>query len=62
MKDLHSWESRLRWDVKQKEAWIEFYLKAASRRKVSLDVDYEGGLSVDPSTSQRVEGPTFDVP
>ena len=59
VKDMHAWEGRLRWDVRQKEAWIEFYLKHASQKKLTFGVDYEGGLAVDPSTSNRVQGPVF---
>lgn len=59
VKDMHAWEGRLRWDVRQKEAWIEFYLKSASQKRLTLGVDYEAGLALDPSTSNRIRGPVF---
>ena len=48
VKDYHCWEGRLRWDIEQREAFIEFYLKASAARKFSIDMDYENGIDVDP--------------
>ena len=48
VKDYHCWEGRLRWDVEQEEAFLEFYLKHAAAKKLSIGVDYQGDLDVDP--------------
>ena len=48
VKDYHCWEGRLRWDIEQKQAFVEFYLKTAAKKKLSVGVEYEGGMDVDP--------------
>jgi len=48
IKDYHCWEGRLRWDIEQQETFIEFYLKAAAARKLSIGMDYENGIDIDP--------------
>ena len=48
IKDYHCWEGRLRWDIEQEEAFVEFYLKAGATRKLSIGMDYENGIDVDP--------------
>jgi hypothetical protein len=53
IKDLHCWEGRLRWDVEQEEAFLEFYLKASARKKLSIGLDYQEGFEVDP---QMIDG------
>jgi len=53
VKDYHCWEGRLRWDIEQKEAFIEFYLKASARKKLSIGIDYDSELDLD---AQMVDG------
>jgi lipopolysaccharide export system protein LptA len=48
IKDLHCWEGRMRWDIEQQEAFLEFYLKASAAKKLSIGMDYEGGIDIDP--------------
>jgi hypothetical protein len=46
-RDLHAWEARLRWDVEQKQAFLEFYLKHNPTKKFALRGDYQGGTGLD---------------
>lgn len=56
-RDLHAWEAKLRWDVEQKEVFLEFYLKHSSRRKLGLRADYDLGLDLDPFLGERANRP-----
>lgn len=62
-RDLHEWEAKLRWDVEQKEAFIEFYLKSQSRKKLGIRADYNDlAVDLDPFLGEKLNrpGPTLD--
>lgn len=58
-KDLHAWEARLRWDVEQKEAFLEFYLKHNSTKPIAIRADYDNaaGLDLRPQYGQKLSRP-----
>lgn len=62
-RDLHAWEARLRWDVEQKEAFLEFYLKHSAKTKLALRADYDAGLGLRPQIGDRRSrpGPILDA-
>ena len=39
-KDLKAWEARLRWNTIQKEVYLEFYLKFAAKKRLSVGANY----------------------
>ncbi len=64
-RDLHAWEAKLRWDVEQKEVFLELYLKHQSRRKLGIRADYDLGVDLHPFMGEKLDrpGPTLaDLP
>lgn len=56
-RDLHAWEARLRWDVEQQEAFLEFYLKHNSQKKIALRADFDEGLGIRPQFGDSASRP-----
>lgn len=60
-RDLHAWEARLRWDVEQKEIFLEFYLKHQSKKPLGLRADFDtgagAGMDFDPFVGEKLTRP-----
>lgn len=63
-RDLHAWEARLRWDVEQKEAFLEFYLKHAPAKRFALRTEDGdgGGFGLRPQLGQKLSRPGPIIP
>lgn len=56
-RDLHAWEAKLRWDLEQREVFLEFYLKHQTQKKLGIRADYDFGADLHPFMGEKKSHP-----